>query len=54
MIKALLPLFSLILTVACSASAPADGLVFDASSGKAVHQSKKVYNRKRLKRFELE
>ncbi|MBR1570127.1 MAG: alpha/beta hydrolase [Bacteroidales bacterium] len=35
MIKALLPLFSLILTVACSASAPADGLVFDASSGKA-------------------
>ena len=35
MIKALLPLFSLILTVACSTSAPADGLVFDASSGKA-------------------
>ena len=35
MIKVLFPLFSLILTAACSLSVPADGLVFDASSGKA-------------------
>ena len=35
MIKVLFPLFSLILTAACSLSVPADGLVFDPSSGKA-------------------
>ena len=35
MIKVVIPFFSLILTAACSASVPADGLVFDPSSGKA-------------------
>lgn len=35
MIKIVIPLFSLILAAACSASVPADGLSFDPSSGKA-------------------
>lgn len=35
MIKVVIPLFSLILAAACSASVPADGLSFDPSSGKA-------------------
>ena len=35
MIKLVFPLLSLILTAACSPSVPADGLVFDPSSGKA-------------------
>ncbi|MBQ5344050.1 MAG: hypothetical protein J6F33_02485, partial [Acidaminococcaceae bacterium] len=35
MIKAVLPLVTMVLSAACSASVPADGLVFDPSSGKA-------------------
>lgn len=35
MSKVIFPLFSLFLAVACSTSVPADGLVFDASSGNA-------------------
>lgn len=34
MIKIVFPLFSLIITAACCSSLPADGLVFDVSSGK--------------------
>ena len=35
MIRVVFPLLSLILAAACSVSVPADGLSFDASSGKA-------------------
>ena len=46
MYKVIFPLISLILTASCGASVPADGLVFDASSGKAgsieLHTGKTV------------
>ena len=35
MYKIIIPLISLILTAACGTSVPAEGLVFDPSSGKA-------------------